>query len=272
MTYETTLIQTGLTKDQASVYEVLLKHGTMPASRIPRLVPISRPLAYKILQELITLGLVRKHEEKGTVATFVPEHPLKLKEFIEKKRIEAEDAKVALDGVLGKLLSDFNLTSGKPGVQFFEGTEGMRAVLDDALDARTDILAYVDIDIITRELADISKAFGASRVRRKIKKRNIAIDTPENRKLVDAGYLDAYTEERLIPWSTTAFGASMQIYDDKISYLTFGAQKIGVIITDPLVTQMQRTLFEFTWNNPLAYIPAHQVSARNTGEGRSNTA
>jgi len=271
MAYETTLTQAGLTKDQASVYEALLKHGTMLASRIPRLVPISRPLAYKVLQELISLGLVQKHEEKGAVATFIPEHPLKLKELIEKKRIEAEDAKLALDGVLGKLLSDFNLTSGKPGVQFFEGTEGMRAVLADALDARTDILSYIDIDIITRELPDISKEFGQSRIRRKIKKRNIAIDTPENRKLVDAGYLDAYTEERLIPWSTTAFGASMQIYDDKISYLTFGAQKIGVIITDPLVTQMQRTLFEFTWNNPLAYIPQRAPDTAISSDERSKT-
>ena len=207
------------------------------------------------------------------MATFSPEHPLKLKELIENIRLDADDAKIALDGVLGKLLSDFNLTSGKPGVQFFEGAEGMRAVLDDALDAHTDILAYIDIDIITRELGDISKEFGKSRVRRNIKKRNIGIDTPENRKLIDAGYLDTLTEERLIPWSTNAFGASMQIYDDKISYLTFGAQKIGVIITDPLVTQMQRTLFEFTWSNPLAYVPKHQTaSADGPEEGRSNTA
>lgn len=272
MDYGTTLIQTGLTKDQSSVYEVLIKHGTMPASRIPRLTPISRPLAYKVLQELIILGLVEKQEEKGAVARFSPAHPLKLKELIEKKRLDAEDAKIALDGVLGKLLSDFNLTSGKPGVQFFEGNEGIRAILDDILTSKTEVCAYIDIAAVETELADVNTHFGLMRKKLGIKKKNIAIDTPENRKLVHQGYMGEFTEERLIPWSTPAFGTTIQIYDNKISYRTSATKKIGIIITDPHIYLMHKQLFEFVWNSPLAYIPKDHGMPLRTDADASNAA
>ena len=61
----------------------------------------------------------------------------------------------------------------------------------------------------------------------------------------------------------------MQIYDNKVSYLTFGSQKIGVIITDPLIAHMHRMLFDFAWNSPQAYIPASRGAASDEGS-RSN--
>ncbi len=253
------LVEAGLTPDQALVYETLILHGPLQASRIHRKVALSRPLIYKVLGDLERLGLVEKDETKSAVAVFTPAHPLKLKEILDKKFEAAQNAKTALEGTISKLVSDFNLVSGKPGVQFFEGVQGMKAILDDALTSKTEICAYIDIATIESEVPEISRAFGLARQKRGIKKRNIAIDTPANRKLVYAGHMDTVTEERLIPWPSPAFGATMQIYDNKVSYLTFGVQKIGVIITDPQISAMHRTLFEFAWNNPLAYTPKPQA-------------
>ncbi len=259
--YNASLTQAGLTKDQSLVYEALVKNGTMPASRIPRLVPISRPLAYKVLGELLALGLVEKREETGKVALFSPEHPLKLKELIEKRRTSVDDAKIALDGVLGKLLSDFNLTSGKPGVQFFEGVDGFRQILDDILTSKTEVYSYVDItETMDGELAEISKAFGIQRKRYNIKKKNLSVDTPEGRSLVSDGYLNELTEERLIPWPTPLFGTTIQIYDNKVSFRTSAKPSIGIIINDPHIYTIHKQLFELLWDNPLTYKPPSKNS------------
>jgi HTH-type transcriptional regulator, sugar sensing transcriptional regulator len=257
--YTSEIAAAGLSREQAVVYETLLKLGTVPASHLTKGIPVSsalsRPLVYKVLEELVGLDLAEKHDIEGKVATFTAKHPLALKDVLAKRQASIEEAAEKLGGAVGKLISTFNLLSGKPGVQFFEGMNGMRAVLQDALSSTTPIYAFLDIAQVSQELPNVSREFGEERVRRKIVKRNLSLDTPENRKLVDVGYHDEFTEERLIPWNLAPVGASMQIYENKISYLTFGTQKIGVIITDPHITQMHRGLFEALWNSPQAYIP-----------------
>ena len=249
----------GLSKDQAVVYETLLKLGEAPASIITKTIPVSvslsRPLVYKVLSEISELGLVQRHEIDGKVTIFSAEHPFQLKELIARRTEELEIAKTSLDASLGKLLSTFNLLSGKPGVRFFEGISGIRDVINDALTSTTEIYSYIDIDMVEKTVPNISKEFAHERVRLGIKKKNIGIDTPENRKYLDNFEYTEVTEERLIAWPTGTFGTVMQIYDGKISYVTLTDPKIGVIIADPHIYAMHRSLFEVTWNNPLAYIP-----------------
>ncbi|HEY4520930.1 MAG TPA: hypothetical protein VJL57_00845 [Candidatus Paceibacterota bacterium] len=86
------------------------------------------------MDELISLGLVEKHEAPRSVARFAAAHPLKLKEIAENRFEQAQNAKMAVDGTLSKLISDFNLQSGKPGVRFFEGVEGVRVAAQGMMD------------------------------------------------------------------------------------------------------------------------------------------
>ena len=260
LSYQSTLTQSGLTAHQAQLYELLITQGAMPASTLALRSTLSRPLTYKVLDELVDAGLVEKHDEPKKVALFSALHPLKLKETIERRLELAQSAKVNLESVLSKLTSDFNLISGKPGVQFFEGKEGIRECLNDALTSKTEIYSYVDIDAVEKYIPDISRDFAKARQKLKLKKKNIGVDTPENRTEIEGYYADV-TEERLIPWPTRSFGTVMQIYDGKVSYFTLGEQMIGVIIADPHIYEMHHSLFEFTWNNPSTYIPRKNQAA-----------
>jgi len=257
--YQQSLTQSGLEKNQALVYEALIKNGALPASSIARLAGLGRPLAYNVLDELITLGLVEKQEEHK-VARFAPAHPLKLKDVIEGRLEAAQGARTALEGVLGKLTSDFNLQSGKPGTRFFEGKDGIRECINDALTSKTEIYSYVDISAVEKVIPDISRDFAKARQKLGLKKKNIGVDTLENRQEIE-GYYPEVTEERLVPWPKEKFGTVMQIYDGKVSYFTLEEPMVGVIIADPHIYEMHRSLFEFTWNDPRAYVPKRTQAA-----------
>lgn len=252
--YEIPLTQAGLTEDQAKIYEILLLKGPLQASTVKRQVDISRPLVYKVLDDLKVLGLVEERKETGKAARFQANHPLKLRDLVESRRKQAETASASLEAVLGQITSDFNLTSGKPGVRFYEGKEGIKSVVNDALTSKTEIYSYVDIEAIERIIPDISREFARARQKLSLKKKNIGVDTPENRKEIQ-NYFPDITEERLIPWPEKKFGVVMQIYDNKVSYITLDGPMVGVIIADPHIYKMHKALFETTWQHPLAYVP-----------------
>src|SRR3990167_2002422 len=247
--YENTLTQIGLDGQQALIYEVLLKNGPLPASKISQKSPFKRPLTYKILEELQDVGLVEKREDPGKVAVFHPLHPQKLGELLDEKIKKAEQAKYALGSVIGQLTSDFNLISGKPGVQFFEGPAGVEKVIFDNLTSKTEILSYLDMGALDKYIPEINQRYIAARKRLGIKKRNLVNDTPENRERL-AGYHRYITEVRLMKFADSSihFASMIQIYDDKISYFTLDPERmIGVIIQDKNIVDMHRQLYLYTW-------------------------
>jgi sugar-specific transcriptional regulator TrmB len=130
------LTQAGLDKDQATIYECLIKNGQLPAGKISQKTPIKRGLVYKILESLVEMGLVIKHEEPKKVAVFEPAHPLKLKELAEKKEEQAKSAQDVLDSIMQSLVLSYGSTSAKPGILFLPGLEGLSKVYEIILKKR----------------------------------------------------------------------------------------------------------------------------------------
>lgn len=242
--FEQHLVQTGLSKEQARLYESLVRNGPSLASDAARRAAVSRTLGYKVLDELIALGLADKKEDAGKVARFTAAHPLKLKELIEKREQKAKDALTALEGVLGQMTSEYNVAGGKPGVRFYEGEEGVRKVLEDSLTSKTDILQYADVEIIEKRLKKAGDDYLRARARRSIAKKLIVIDSAFTRNLYATVNEEAKSEVRAIKKGDSPFDVALMIYDGKISYLTLRAEtSIGVIIADQSIYEMHRHLF-----------------------------
>jgi len=245
MAYEEILKGANLTSDQAKIYEVLLKGGVMPASKASLRAGLKRGLGYKVIEQLVSLGLVEKIDKK--VALFAPNHPSKLKELLQKKEDELKSAESSLSGMLGQMVSDYNLTTGKPNVQFFEGEEGVRRCVEDSLYSKEEILSYADITAINKNIPKLNAWYVEQREKKGIAKRGILLDTPEARKILTS-YHTEITDTRLIKTANTPFETVMQIYDGKVSYITFSnGQMIGVIIENEAIYQMHKDLFNFTW-------------------------
>jgi sugar-specific transcriptional regulator TrmB len=241
---EDNLVKIGISPDEARVYMVLLTTPNIPASSIAKRAHISsRPLVYKVLQDLEAKGLCEKKDTPGAVSTFFPLHPSKFEEIAKKRETEAYQAARAVENVVEALTSQFSVLLGKPGIRYVEGEKGIKYILDDSLKAQTEILQYVDVEIVETRYKSINDAYIKSRERLGVKKKLLLLDTPFVRNLY-AGVSETVSEVRLIARDQNPYPVSMQIYDNKVSYLTLiPGKEIGMIIEDVNITAMHRHLF-----------------------------
>jgi len=247
---ENILIQAGLSEDQALVYDALLERGPQKASTVSSWTGVKRGLTYKLLEQLEIMGLVEKKGGDGTVATYYPQHPSLLMHTLEGKEKELALAKEILTYSLGTLSSKYNLITGKPNVQFFEGIDGIKKVLDDTLliDKQSIIYSYADLETILKYIPDINRAYSEKREKLGIKKRGLLLDTTIARNTV-VDYHTSVTETKFVSYNASELRSVMQIYDNKISYITFSNDSmIGIIIEDKTIFEMHKALFEHTWN------------------------
>lgn len=249
-TYTKQLIDSGLTQNQAIIYELLIKSGGLRASVIVRRLGniLSRPLVYAILNELTTLGLVEKDETSSKITKFIPAHPSKLQDIAAARRAAAEVTLEAASAVIPRIISDYNLVSNKPGVRFFEGQAGVEKVLFETLKNTSEtIYAYTDTDAVTQYVKDINERYIKERLRLGVKKKILMVDSPTaRRKVAESGEL---TDIRLINSENTPTAhAVIEIHNNRVTYITFANDTMtATVIDDPAIYRLHRFLFESHW-------------------------
>ncbi len=258
MIYKDIFTQLGLSENEAIVFEFLLNTGETTAGEIIKTTPLKRGVVYNALADLIDKSLINKinkvprdakSKQVKKIAYFSPNHPQKLKEYLETQEKTLQKAKNTLEANLPALVSAFNLVSGKPGVKYFEGIEGIKKVLEDTLTSRETIMAYSDIVAIYKYISGINREYVRKREKLKIKKRGIIIDSPKARKILK-NYHPTITENKFIDSKLFPFNSIMQIYDGKVAYITLSDKNmIGVIIEDKNIYQMHKSIFEHTWKH-----------------------
>lgn len=256
MAHPTDLTPFGLTKNENALYNLLLDGVPRTGAEIAQALGSSRQLTYRSIDALRSKGLIENTRQRG-VASFTITHPAALHTLLRKQEEELAQKEEYLQTIIGPLSSAYNLHHGKPGVEFFEGEEGVQKVLDDTLNY-PDEEAYViaDIEAVVRHINDINTLYIKKRQHVGLKKKALILDTPFAREYMKT-YYTAITQTRLIRnEDAPPFHSIMEIYADKISYITFEhirddapAIMIGAIIQDPAIHRMHRYLFEVLWRN-----------------------
>lgn len=240
------LISLGLTIDEATTYNVLLEGGFMPASTVAKRASIGRPLTYKILDDLIVKGVVEKKETSTKVALFAPIHPRELEKLLEKKKMDIDNTKKALDESIGQMISKYNLFIGKPNVQFYEGLEGIKKVALDSLTSQTDICSFIDTEAVMDIYPELNKEYVGKRLNNGVKKKIISTDSPIVREVAKTDDKN-FTEQRIVK-QKIHFSTVVMIYDNKVSFITLDPKRnIGVIIEDPDIYKTNKAIFDYIW-------------------------
>ena len=258
MIYQDLFNKAGLSQNESVVYEHLLKNGRSPASEIIKKTPLKRGVVYNALADLKEKDLIEEEkvssegkQGKTKISIFIPNHPEKLRSFIEEQETKIAKAKKELEANLSTIISDYSLSSDKPGVRYFEGVEGIKKVIYDTLTSKEIIYSYADIEAIIKYTENINKEYIKKRAEMGIKKRGIMVDSPFARKYLK-DYFQNVTEDRFISHKVFPFNSIMQIYDNKVSYISLSEErKVGLIIEDRNIYQMHRSLYELTWENAM---------------------
>ncbi len=244
------LIQIGLTEKQARVYGALLENGLSPARYIIFKAELKRGITYEVLDQLIKLNLVEKVENHGKIALFRTTHPNNLENFFEKKKKEIKDTEEFLKNELGEFVSMYNLLSGKPNVRFFEGKEGIEKVLEETLNSKTEVLTYLNMEIVEKYFKEINDNYVKKREKLNIPKRILAIDNEYSQNLFKnwrEKKVDFFkiTNIKMIKTPILNVEAAMQIYDNKIGIITVSESNlISIIIEDQRISNLFKSIFE----------------------------
>jgi len=246
MNQNTLLKEIGLSEKEAKIYQILLKIGVSPANKLILEAEMPRGTVYEILNELTNKGLVEQFEDKKKTH-FRVKHPFALKSYLADEIGKIKQAETKLESVLPDFLSIYNLTQNRPGVEFYEGLIGVKKVAMDSLTSQTEIYSYIDNEAVNKFINDINNEYIKKRKKLGIKKKMLTLNNAYIREHAKSFDKDI-TEIRIIN-AKYPFATVMQIYDNKISYMTLTDEKmIGVIISDPSIYQMHKSLFEFAWD------------------------
>jgi sugar-specific transcriptional regulator TrmB len=254
--YEQNLMQAGLTKGQAEVYSALIKNGPLIAARAAKLTTLSRPLAYRTLEELIRLGLAEKKEEKGKVAIFEAAHPTKLHEVIQKKKEELAISEESLESVLGQMVSDFSSFSTEPGIRFLPGKRGLEIAYDDIIKTKQDIRLIRSLydDTVPEIFALVEQQIERQR-KNDIHVRAITPIVEETEKVMNTEDKKNLVERRIIPKEQFPTTAQIILYGQKAAITVFQGHLFTTIIENAEVSETLGAMFEYIWEKtPSPYL------------------
>ncbi|MBI4232004.1 hypothetical protein HY605_02125 [Candidatus Peregrinibacteria bacterium] len=133
-----------------------------------------------------------------------------------------------------------------PRVRYFEGLEGIKTIYADTLSSGTEILNYSNSAEIRQYWPNYDKEYVSERAKKNIYLRGICPKDKagETVKLQDKKYL---REFRLIPSEQFNFTNEINIYDDKVSIISFKDELIGMIIESHEISNSQRAIFNMCW-------------------------
>jgi sugar-specific transcriptional regulator TrmB len=227
----------GLTDKEAKVYLACTEVGESVVSDISKSAKINRVTAYDILEKLKKKGLVGYITKRKTKYFTCIKPEILLEEF-EKRTSELRTAIPKFKRLTGE--------TNHPRVRYFEGLEGIKAIYADTLTSKTEILNFSNSEEIRVKWPTYDNEYVSKRAEKQIFLRGIC---PKDRagEIVKAQDEKYHREMRLIPRDRFNFTNEINIYDDKVSIISFKDELIGMIIESVEIANSQRAIFDMCW-------------------------
>jgi sugar-specific transcriptional regulator TrmB len=242
------LKELGLSDKETKLYMLLLGLGPVRVRKIVQSVDMPRGTVYEILSQLTQKKLVEELLDAKNITIYRPRHPYALKELIEEECNRLKLTENKLDAVIPDFINLYSQAQQRQGVKFIEGEAGVKKALQDSLGSKTEILTIADIEAVNTHIKEINEEYIKRRNKKGIQKRLLAIDNEysRNRYKNSKNIIDV----RLLTTGILPFNTSLQIYDDKIAYITMTKDHLtSTIINNPYIYSMQKALFETMWSN-----------------------
>ncbi|MEK7584427.1 MAG: helix-turn-helix domain-containing protein [Patescibacteria group bacterium] len=241
----------GLSDKEASVYLAALELGSDTVQRIAQKAKVKRVTTYVVLQTLLKKGLVSKID-KSKKTLFIAEEPSRLVRFIEQQIKDLDFKKNTIQGLISQLKLITNSNPNKPIVRFYEGKEGVDALMDefikefrsndttkqDASDDSHNLFIAYSRDLLEKIFSKEERERGRKeRLKAKIEARPLYNwQKPTEDFKLSKGIKLSYD---LFP-----FPCDIAVFQDKIRLISLTAEPTAVLIIDKNLAEGLRSLFK----------------------------
>ncbi|MBS3074691.1 hypothetical protein J4447_04565 [Candidatus Pacearchaeota archaeon] len=215
------LVTYGLTDNEARVYLANLRCGSCKAQFIAKEAKLLRTTAYEVLKTLSEKGLISSVIKSG-VKYFEAADPKKLIQILEEKKNKIKP-------LISELANIKETVKEKPGIQVYQGKEGLQTILDDIINNKPKEILTISSAKILQVLEFYFPNWIRRRVRNKIYARVLQekVKELEEMKLKDKNHL---REIRFLSKNFT-IKTHTQIYASKVAILTLSEEELfGIII------------------------------------------
>lgn len=241
---EAVLNDLGLSDKEIKVYLTLLREGPGSVRQLAALTGINRGTVYDAIKRLQGLELANFYN-RDTKQFFVAAPPARLRELAEHRAVELAKASHDLKHVVAELESLYAGGSRQPVARMYEGTEGIRTILQDVLETVSKLkvkeyFVYSSSSVREAGLYDSFHDYTKKRLAADIHVKNISIGK--------GGKTSGLDERRVIP-GLEGTPTYILIYHGKVANIFLDKQGtlMGLIIENFGIYETQRILFLTVW-------------------------
>ena len=232
----------GLHESLANTYVALLDNDYITPAKLATITKESRTNTYKLLDELVTLGLASKLDMAKKLH-YKAESPTRLATLARERLDELTSQELHIKSQLPAMLKRYYENHEQPGVRFYQGKEGIEEIYEEQIQIGKPIQfmkTRADIDFFGfKFMHEIRNLAPKANIQRKA----FTPDAPETPKDIAESDKKMLLERTwYLPEDYTA-PVEWSVYGDKVSIISFGQEAIGMVIDSPQVAESLRQMF-----------------------------
>ncbi len=237
MDAQQSLLQAGLTKNEAKVYLALLSLGPSTVVAITKVSRVHRVNVYDVLERL---------QEKGLISSVMQAHkriyeaanPEQLLHLVKQKEQLVAD-------LLPQLQQEFNLKKEKQHVSYFLGVEGIMRAYFMMLEQNATIYGIGGSGLNRQFLKHRHVLWNKGRMKRKMKMKVLYYEF--TRKEKELRWQDPSVEIRYLPDAFKTQGMVDVCGDLVVNLLPIERNFMAIVIENKALADTYRKFFQFAW-------------------------
>lgn len=223
---------TGLTENEAKVYQALLELGPSYAGIISRKTGLHRRVIYDTTDRLIKKALIEYILENNK-RIFQASDPKRILELIKEKEAEIQE-------IMPFMNTLFHQTKTKEGTNFYKGKLGLKTVFEDQLQEADKEVLILGGSLHASEILNFYfKWYNKKRKEKKIKMK--IIFNKKGKKQIP------YSEIHYLPEKYSS-PLTINIYGDKVAIILWNKESpLAIVIKNKEISEGYKKHFELMW-------------------------
>lgn len=239
MTIQQTLGKIGLTTNEVKIYLALIDLGSSLAGNIAKKAKLHRRPTYDALHRLISKGLVSYTITSGK-KFFRPAEPKRILEIVKERER-------GIRKILPEINEKFKATKIKLFSEIYEGTEGLKSVMELILKDRKAWLTIGSTGKGPIVLPFYLEQFAKKRVKLGIKRKVLIADTNEGRKYYKTLKKQGLVKAKFLPKEIQQ-PQTIWVFGDKVAIILVSLEYPAVFLIDNKeIANSYREYFSLLW-------------------------